>query len=102
MEINGIEFEVKPLNRSQRKELRSKGFSMLEKAKELGEKAKTLKPDEAAGLSVMPFNEDEMDDLLDVAFKGRGDDLDKIGLMEQVALASEVFLICLDNPAKNS
>ena len=102
MKINEIEFDVKPLNRSQRKELRAKGFSLLEKAKIHGEKAKLLKPDEDIGLSVMPFDEAEMDDLLAVAFKGIEKELDQIGFMVQVHLASEVFLACIDNPAKKS
>ena len=94
MEINGIEFEVKPLNRSQRKELRAKGFSVLEKAKALSIGAKD-------GSNAIPFDEDELETFLDIAFKGRGDDLEKISLMEQVGLAAEVFVSTVDNPAKN-
>lgn len=95
MIINDIDFEIKPLNRSQRKELRSKGFSVLEKAKKISvQKGK--------GLEAIPFDEDEIETFLDIAFKGRDADLEKISLMDQVNICAETFLATLDNPAKNS
>ena len=92
MELNGIEFEVKRLSRSQRKVLRAKGISLLEVTKKIQGKK---------GMDAVPFTEDEMETLLDIAYPKREDDLENLGLMDMVELSAEIFAASLEDPAKN-
>jgi len=92
MELNGVEFEVKRLSRSQRKVLRAKGISLLEKAKNIQGKT---------GMDAVPFDEEEMETLLDISFPKREADLDGLSLMDMVELSAEIFATSLDDPSKN-
>ena len=92
MRFSGVEFEVQRLSRPQRKLLRAKGISLLEKAKAVQGKE---------GMEAIPFSEEEMETLLDVCYPNREQDLDNLGLMEMVELSAEIFVLSLEDPAKN-
>jgi hypothetical protein len=76
----GKTFEIPRLGRAQLREMRKKGFDLIQKAFKLGGKDGEI-----------PITGDELDTLLEVAFPGRDADLDFIGLSGQVELGSMVI-----------
>jgi len=79
IERGGKKFDIPRLGRAHLREMRKKGFDLIQKAFRMGKEGE------------IPITGEELDILLETTFPGREADLDEVGLSAQIEIASTII-----------